>query len=154
MSSLSECSPIGMESSLMAHRALGRLLETAPRYGESAFAGFTDEGVMLPLDELIYGSKTRLPDSLSGNTVILLAVSAHSKGRLSLSLYREVSCGAFAAGVKLCDKPLAAQISERYGVVSEAARRSRLCIRLIDELLAAGQEVERSRALTYRTGTD
>lgn len=143
MSSLAECSPIGAESSLMAHRALGRLLETATRYGQSAFAGFTDAGVVLPLSELIYGgNRERLLNSLSGSTVILLAVSAHSKGRLSLSLYREVSCGAFAAGLRQSEKPLAEQISERYGVVSEAARRSRLCIRLIDELLANGQEAE------------
>lgn len=126
LSSIAEAIPLGAESSMKAHRALAELLEEyGVKVGGSVFAGFTESGG-IPLKPLLFGGdKGALLSSLSGETAVILAVSAHSEGRVSFSMYREVKCAELEKAVRRLDRPLA-----DYDEIT-----ARECIRKIDALL-------------------
>lgn len=125
LSSITEAIPLGAESSMKAHRALAELLEDyGVKVGGSVFAGFTEKGG-LPLNALLFGGdKSALLSSLSGETAVILAVSAHSEGRISFSMYREVKCAELEYAVRRVDRPLA----------DCSDFNARECIRRIDAL--------------------
>ena len=126
LSSIAEAIPLGAESSMKAQRALSELLEEyGVKVGGSIFAGFTEKGGIPLKAMLLGGDKSALLASLSGETAVILAVSAHSEGRISFSMYREVKCAELEKAVLRLNRPLA----DYDGITA------RECIRKIDALL-------------------
>lgn len=137
-STVEEALSVGAQSSYAAHRALSLLISEVGVYvADTVFAGFTDSGELIRLNELFFSSRRDIYSHISGETAVLLAVSAHSKGRANFSMYREVSCGELREALYLSREPLLAKVLSGAVKTCEAPR---YCTRQLDRLLIRGQE--------------
>ena len=129
---------MGAQSSYAAHRALSLVISEVGVYvADTVFAGFTDSGELIRLNALFFSSRRDIYSHISGETAVLLAISAHSKGRANFSMYREVSCGELREALSLSREPLLAEVLSGAVKTCEAAR---YCTRQLDRLLIRGQE--------------